>query len=232
LIKQQLITNEEHRGLIANTTHGKPQYNTVKGNVQRIELHRGCPWADVHEYCYEPLEVTDFPIPEITMNQVQILDMNFLANPLWKDILFKIPKSRYEMVCGFDYRRLTLEACKMFKAKGFHTIRWAWDFELEQQRIHNKIWKMWLKAGFKNEDLGVFMICNWKIPHSECCKKLDLLKVWNVAVYDCWFDGQVSPNIKPVYWTEEQIKDFRGKKDSKCREHNQMVRFKILPELK
>ena len=40
-------------------------------------------------------------------------------------------------------------------------------------------------------------------------KKLDLCKVWNVKVCDCYFDGQVSPHIVPIFWTEQQIRDFR-----------------------
>jgi len=46
----------------------------------------------------------------------------------------------------------------------------------------------------------VFLLCNWKIPYSECLKKLDLLKVWNVQVCDCYFDNQIR-NIQPVYWS-------------------------------
>jgi len=26
------------------------------------------------------------------------------------------------------------------------------------------------------------MICNWKIPYDECCRKLDLCKVWGVQI--------------------------------------------------
>ena len=197
--------------------------------IQKLKFTDGCP--NGCEYCYEPkvkfkyrnVEVSDLPIQK----DVQILDMNFLANPLWKDILFKLPKSRYEMVCGFDYRRLTLEACKMFKAKGFHTIRWAWDLDFKQQKIHSKVWRMFRKAGFRSEDLSVFMLVNWKTPYEECCKKLDLLKVWNVKVNDCCFDGGYKI-AKPKYWTAEQMKDFRRK----CRKHNQMVMFKIDPEVK
>ena len=56
---------------------------------------------------------------------------------------------------------------------------------------------------------------------------MDLCKVWNVKIADCWFDNQLSPNIKPIYWTQEQIKEFR----KKVRKHNQLVNFGIDPEL-
>jgi len=67
-----------------------------------------------------------------------------------------------------------------------------------------------------------------EIINSLGSKKVDVLKVWNVKVNDCWFDNQLSPNIKPLFWSEIQIKDFR----KKCRKHNQLVLFGIDPEYK
>ena len=49
--------------------------------------------------------------------------------------------------------------------------------------------------------------------------KRDSLKVWGVEVSECWFDNQTSPNIKPIHWTIDQIKDFR----KRCRKHNQLI---------
>jgi len=57
---------------------------------------------------------------------------------------------------------------------------------------------------------------------------LDLCKVWNVKVCDCYFDGQVSPHIVPIFWTEQQIRDFR----KRVRKHNQLVNFGIDPEIR
>jgi len=74
----------------------------------------------------------------------------------------------------------------------------------------------------------VFMICNWTIPYGENLKKLDLCKVWRVKVGDCYFDNQTSPNINPSHWTDLQIKTFRNK----VRKHNQLVNFRIDPEVK
>ena len=87
--------------------------------------------------------------------------------------------------------------------------------------------EMFVNAGYAPRDLSVFMIVNWKIPYVECCQKLDLLKIWNVKVNDCCWDGGYAI-AKPKYWTPEQIKKFRRM----CRKHNQMVRFKIDPEYK
>ena len=35
------------------------------------------------------------------------------------------------------------------------------------------------------------------------------------------------PNVKPIYWNYEEIKEFR----SKVRKHNQLINFEIDPEL-
>ena len=68
----------------------------------------------------------------------------------------------------------------------------------------------------------------WHIPQHECLMKLDLCKVWNVKVADCYFDNQLPPNVEPLFWTAYMINEFRRK----VRKHNQMVNFKIDPEYK
>lgn len=194
--------------------------------MRTIKFTDGCP--NGCEYCYEPKVKPTYYNPQIPHTDLSILDMNFLANPDFVNILVSLPKGKHEFICGLDYRRLTQQICDLIHKKGFQRIRWAWDYGFHLQKVHNNIWKMWRKAGYRNEELMVFMICDWKIPYEECCKKLDLLKVWNVKVSDCWFDGVVSPNFQCNFWTLEQCKDFR----KKCRKHNQMVLFKIDPEYK
>lgn len=193
--------------------------------MRQIQFTSGCPNAC--QYCYEPKEMRYYD-PEIPDDpEIQILDMNFLANPKAIQILESMPKRKYELICGVDFRRLTTDICILMKQKGFIRVRWAWDYGFSQQKKHQRVWKMFSKAGFRSEELSVFILVNWKIPYVDCVKKLDLLKVWNVKVNDCCWDGGYK-QAKPVYWTPEQIKKFR----SMCRKHNQLVRFKIDPELK
>lgn len=168
--------------------------------------------------------------PEIPQGEelVQILDMNFLANPKYEDHLvgcMEANNKHYELICGVDWRLLTQDICNMLHNARFIKMRWAWDYTFSQQKKHQKVLSMLKKAGYRPEELSVFMIVNWKIPFVECCQKLDLLKVWNVKVNDCCWDGGYKI-AKPVYWTPEQIKKFR----KMCRKHNQLVRFKIDPE--
>lgn len=190
-----------------------------------IQFTKGCP-NNCH-YCYEPKEM-EYLNPDIPIDQpFQISDMNLLANPDASNIIARCGLSKYskELICGIDYRLLTQDKANWLKENGFIKIRWAWDYNYTQQKIHQRTWKMLVKAGYKPEELSVFMIVNWKIPYVECCKKLDLLKVWNVKVNDCCWDGGYKI-AKPVHWKPEHIKKFRAM----CRKHNQLVLFKIDPE--
>ena len=197
--------------------------------MKQIQFTKGCP--NQCKYCYEPekMEYLDPTIPE-GEKLVQIWDMNFLSNPNHEDIMMGLMEAKnksYELVCGVDFRILTQDLCNFLHNARFKKMRWAWDYGFTQQKIHQKVWKMFLKAGYKSEDLSVFILANWKIPYIDCVKKLDLLKVWNVKVNDCCFDGGYK-RAKPKDWDIDQIKRFR----SMCRKHNQMVLFKIDPELK
>lgn len=213
------------------TTYGKPQYIKVKGDIQRIELHRGCPHN--HEYCYEPTKNIDFPIPQLVRNYVQILDMNPLGRKNFLVTLEELREKRvngkvvhYEAVCGFDFRVLTQELVDALKRTRFKRIRLAWDGSYKDQYKIKDAIKMFLKAGYSPKDLMLFVIANWRVPKEECEKKLDLMKVWNVKVCDCCYDGGYRYAV-PEYWTEEEIRDFRAK----CRKHNQLVNFGVDPEI-
>lgn len=205
-------------------------YNKFNDKEQWIRITEGCP----HNcpFCYEPLELKLFSIPEIVRNKVKIMDMNLLCKPKALEIIEELGEKRvngkvvyYDLICGADYRFMTKELASAMKNSRFKKIRIAWDWLYKDQlRIKDTI-NLLLNAGYRPNELMVFMICNWRIPYKECCKKLDLCKVWNVQVADNYFDNQVK-TILPIHWTEEQIKDFRRA----CRKHNQLVNFKIDPE--
>lgn len=208
-------------------------YNKFDEKEQWIRITEGCP----HNcpYCYEPKEIKVFEIPNIVCNDVKIMDMNLLCKPEAVSIIKELGKQRvnnkvvyYELVCGIDYRFLTLEQAKALKQSRFRKIRLAWDwFYKDQIKIRDAL-KILFKAGYTPKNIMVFMICNWKILYSECCNKLDLCKIWSVTVADCYFDNQLAPNIIPEFWTAVEIKQFRHK----CRKHNQLINFGIDPELK
>jgi len=208
-------------------------YNKFNDTEQWIRITEGCP----HNcpFCYEPQEYKIFGIPEIVRNKVKIMDMNLLCKEQAAEIIKTLGQKRvdgkvvyYELICGVDYRFLTPKMAELLKKSRFKNIRIAWDWTMrEQYKIRDAI-KMLIKAGYKKKEIMVFMICNWKISYEECCRKLDLCKIWNIKVCDCYYDNQTSPNIIPIYWSDQEIKDFR----KKVRKHNQLVNFKIDPEVK
>ncbi len=208
-------------------------YNKFNDTEQWIRITEGCP--NQCPYCYEPKEYKIFPMPEIVRNKVKIMDMNLLCKPEAKEIIQELGRARvadkmvyYELICGIDYRFLTPEIAEELKYNRFKNIRLAWDWGYNQQKAIKQAIEMLIKAGYTNKEITIFMVCNWKIPYLENLKKMDLCKIWRVKIADCWFDNQLSPNIKPIHWTAEQIKDFRHK----CRKHNQLVNFGYDPEFK
>lgn len=212
-------------------------YNKIKRDGQRIRISEGCP--NRCGYCRESIEngvePIYYPIPEIVRNNVTITDMNLIYKPRALDIINKLGSKRvdgkvvyYELICGIDYRYLTSGIAQALHDNRFIKVRIAWDHSLNQQKFVKEAITKLIKSGYREKQLTVFMICNWKISYYDNRMKMDLCKVWGVKVADCWFDNQLSPNIKPIHWKPEHIKKFRRK----VREHNQIINFAIFPEIK
>lgn len=219
------------RGITKSYSTGP--YNKMNDTEQWIRISQGCP--NQCSFCYEPPQRELFPIPLIERNKVKIMDMNLLSQngaleviQCLKGIRVGGKVVRYELVCGIDYRFLTDGLTQALKESRFVNIRMAWDFRYEDQFKIQKALKLLWRFGYKPKAITIFMVCNWKIPYEECLKKLYLCAIWSVKVADCYFDGQVSPNIEPIGWTVEQIKDFR----KRVRKHNQLINFGIDPEIK
>jgi len=214
--------------------YSKGEYNKFDEKEQWIRLSEGCP--NKCPFCRESFEnpgLKVFEIPEIKKNKVKILDMNLLCHKEAIEIIKELGRRRcnnkviyYELLCGVDYRFLTQDIAVALKQSRFKHIRLAWDHSFRLQKIIKEKTKFLLNAGYHPRDIMIFIICNWKIPYEECLKKMELCKVWNFQIADCYFDNQLSPNIKPIYWKEEEIKSFR----KKVRRHNMLVNFKIDPE--
>jgi len=230
MLKQSLILPKDMK--LAKPYSVGP-YNKTDGKEQWIRLSEGCPHQ--HPYCYEPATIHLYPVPDITCNTVKIIDMNLLCKPEALQIIRDLGTKRvngkfvyYELICGADYRFLTDTIAHALKNSRFTHMRLAWDLHYADQFPIRNALTMLYNAGYKPKDLMLFMICNWRIPYEECVEKLDLCKVWNVQVADCYYDNQTSPHIIPIHWTGEQIKSFR----KKCRVHNILVNFGFDPELK
>ena len=163
------------------------------------------------------------------------MDMNLLCKSESLEIIKELGRRKvnnkviyYELICGIDYRFLTQELASALRQSRFKNIRLAWDHSFNLQKKIKDAIKLLQNSGYSSKEITVFMVCNWKIPFEDNCRKMDLCKIWSVKIADCWFDNQLSPNIKPIHWTEEQIKLFR----KRVRKHNHLVNFGIDPEIK
>ena len=206
------------------------QLNIIQKTLQKIELSRGC--LNNCPFCNVPTYFKTFPIPEIVRNNVQILDDAFLTRKDALNIIRDLGKIklngrcvRYEMLRGFEYRRMTQEIANKIRGAHFIKPRIAWDMAFTQQLLMKKAIYYLKKAGYAGRSIRVFMLVNWKIPYAECLKKLDLMKIWGVQVNDCCFDGGYKYTI-PENWTTKEIKAIR----KKCRKHNQMIIHGLDPE--
>lgn len=213
------------------TEYHTGSYNKYNNTEQYIRISDGCP--NNCPYCYAPQELTIYEIPEIVRNQVIIIDDNLTSKPEAIKIIKELGKKRvngkvvyYELVCGIDFRHMSLEMAEALKNSRFINLRLAWDWGYRFQKKIKASIDMLVKVGYEPRNIMVFILSNWLIPYSECYRKLDLLKIWNVKVADCYYDNQVSPNIIPIHWKKSDIESFR--KD--CRKHNQLVNFRIDPE--
>ena len=224
-----------------NTTqkpYARGSYSKCDESEQWIRLSEGCP--NNCEYCRETRECGTEPIyltvPSINRNKVKIMDMNLMYKDRAVDTIKWLGNCKvdnkvvyYELICGIDWRFMTQEKADALKLNRFVNVRFAWDYELTYQMKIKDCVSMLVKAGYKAKQLVCFMICDWKIPFEECLMKLNLLKVWNVQVSDCWYDNVTQPNYQCNYWTLEQCKLFAAM----CDLHNQSVIFNgIYPDMK
>ena len=215
--------------------YSKGPQNIITPEYQVIRLSEGCPWSC--PWCREPKEIGDnwkiFDIPEIVRRDLRITDMNLLAKPEALRIINQFRDMRVDnkvvkpwLVCGVDYRFLTEELATALKNNRFVNIHIAWDWRYSDQKKIKTAVNCLKKVGYK--EISIFMVCNHPaVDYDEQCKKLNLCKYWGVKVNDCWFDNQISPNIKPISWSKQQIKSFRRQ----VRKHNQIVNFGVDPEL-
>lgn len=199
--------------------------------VQVIRISEGCP--NQCPYCAEPKEIKWFGVPKIRSNKVRFVDMNILCKQQALETIKKLGEERFdnkvvyfEFTCGLDFRFFSQEIADTLKQSRVKNIRIAWDFGFEHQKQVKETLKMLLKSGYRPNDIMFFMIANWRVPYMVCREKMDLCKIWNVKIGDCYYDNQTFPNVKPIWWTMGELKSFRRL----CRKHNQMVNFKIDPE--
>lgn len=207
-------------------------YNKCDDNEQWIRLSDGCFRSCWNCYC--PKDKLSYDLPKIERNKVRFLDMNFLyAHNDPKEVLKELAKIKvnnkvvkYAFLCGLDFTLLNPEIIRLckkarvgrFNNKGnwINGLTIAWDRGINEKETIIKSIELIEFNGYRKKNIACFMLCNGKIPYSECVLKLKVLKDLRVQIQDCWYNNQKRGQIKPIYWTNEECKSF-GKM---CRSHN------------
>lgn len=213
-----------------------PDLRLIKTDYQVLHASRGCPRKC--RFCGVRLLEKDF-VPkksirsEVKRRRLVFYDNNFLANPYVLSILSELATIRVSgkpVVCesqsGFDGRLLTPELANMLKEAHFIYPRVAWDGDMAQERTTGKAIRALVNAGYRAQDISVYMLYNHQHPFDVLCEKLRCCRRWSVQIADCRYrplnavyDGY-EPNagkngqkgdeyyIHPN-WTDGQIREFR-----------------------
>jgi hypothetical protein len=104
--------------------------------------------------------------------------------------------------------------------------RIAWDGGYNARAKVGKAIEISKTAGYKSEDIFVFVIYNYVPAYKEMKKKLEACRQWRVRVIDCryrpldWTEDGYKPEPKPQRkgeyylhdgWTDRQVRGFRRK---------------------
>ena len=220
-------------GVNKHAENCKPAYDLVDVDYQIVHATRGCirrckfcgTWKIEPKFTYKK-SIKD----EICSNRIIFYDNNLLANPYIENILEELSKASHngkavysESQCGIDGRLLTQKLANLLKKSRFINPRIAWDHEFEQNKIIKKQLDILVNAGYRMNDIYIFMLYNWEIPFKEMEKKRLKCWEWGVQIADCRFrplnqtfdhyssaKEQTSDDyyIHPK-WTDEEIKKFR-----------------------
>jgi hypothetical protein len=206
-------------------------------DYQIIHTSRGCTrrctfcgtWRIEPKFTY-----IDSVLPLMKKRKLVFYDNNLLANPHIDEILKELAEyrnekgytARCESQSGFDLRLLTTERAKLLKAAHFTGPRIAWDGGYKSWPKVKQAIDILENAGYKRENIYIFMIYNHTLSYNEMYKKLEACRRWRVRVIDCRYrpldstEDNYKPGQKPQEkgeyyihegWTDTQVRRFRRK---------------------
>ncbi len=239
-----LMADEIVQGVIVEAEGIIPDYSLLpqKVNFAIIHSQRGCiskcPYCMTYKieptFTYKNASEILSEIQRTgelnNIRQFSFYDNNPLANPYIDEILkgladVKIKRraiKRIEFQSGFDTRFLTQELANLIKQARVINPRIAWDDpkKSKEQNVY-KVINMFLKAGYKEKDIMVFMIYNHDQSFTDMEYKRKKCREWGVQISDCryvpfdLFEDRYRPNGKNAdyyihdNWTNEQVRQFR-----------------------
>lgn len=205
-------------------------------DFQIVHASRGCPrkcsfcgtWRIEPEFTPKQT-IRD----EIQFPGVVFYDNNFLMNPYVETILDELIRLRgerkvkwVESQSGLDGRVLLEKPhlARMMKQAGFRYPRIAWDWGYDQNDYIERQIQVLVEAGYKSQEIFVFMLYNYEIPFEEMERKRIKCWEWQVQIADCRFRplNQLVDNYDPHSigqtaedyfisegWSDDLVKQFR-----------------------
>jgi len=247
------------RGIHPRAEAFYPDYSLLAGVADYHATHamRGC--IRRCDFCgtwrLEPSRVDKSPeglireLSTVGKNKVIFYDNNFLANRHVKEILEALADLRVRkrvVVCesqsGFDGRLLDAspELAELVKKARFRNVRIAWDNSFDDAPSIRRQVGLLTAAGYSPKDLSVFILYNYKVPYSECRRKLEYCAKLGVQISDCRYRplDALADKYRPLAsprdvqeagyhihaesgWTDQKVRDFRRR----VREHNIWIRY-------
>jgi hypothetical protein len=235
--KKRTGADEIYIGVHEKAEKFEPDYSLLDEELDYQILHssRGC--FRKCSFCYVWKIEPEFKglksiADKIHKNRVVFYDNNLLYNPNVKKLLKELADVRvngrvvhYESQSGFDGRILleNPEIGKLIKKAHFRNPRIAWDHKISDAPLIKKQIDILTDAGYKEKEIYVFMLYNWKIPYEELEEKRRRCWEWGVQIADCrfrpytqlfdYFDSKKEQTSDNYYihnkWTDEQVKMFR-----------------------
>ncbi len=223
------------KGTVEAFEKSQPDYSLVDVDYQIIHASRGCerhcPFCGVWKI--EPEFIPKESIKsEVKKNKLVFYDNNLLANPFIENILKELADLKVngkpvysESQSGFDGRLLTLKLAKLLKKARFVNPRIAWDSSFEEWNKIEKQINILRKAGYKSNEIAIFMIYNWDYTFEKMELKRKKCFEWGVQIADCRnrpltqefdnYNGHIKQTNEDYYiheskgWTDSNIKRFR-----------------------
>jgi len=254
--------DEIHIGLLKEAEKCFPAYDLIRNanphpiDYQILHTSRGC--SRKCKFCgtwkIEPkFDAKESIREEIRYKKLIFYDNNFLCNPHIENILAELIKLKREgkiIWCesqsGFDGRILVEKPylAKLLKEAGFRYPRIAWDWGFDEYEHIKEQLNILIQAGYKSQDIFIFMIYNWEIPFEEMEKKRKKAWEWKVQISDCRFrpldqtfdhyNPQITQTNSDYYihpkWTDREVKQFRKniRRQNICIRHNKSFYSKEL----
>jgi hypothetical protein len=248
-----------HVGLHSEAEKCYPDYSLLYGKVDHHVTHamRGCVrrctfcgvWKIEPKRWYKTSEELVKEIEAVQKNRVIFFDNNFLANRNIEHILSDLAVLKvnakpvtFECQSGLDGRLLEQnpKLAELLRKAHFRNVRIAWDNSLSDFSSVKKQLHYLATAGYRHQDIFVFMIYNHDIPYEQMLKKVAHCAKWGVQIADCRYrplaalkddynpgkyrNGQTEDDYyihTEGGWTDEKIRAFR----KRVRQHNIWIRY-------